>query len=176
MCVTGNEQKPVRVIDITYLSPSSLDDLWQEADLIARVRVRETSMKAKEPAPGIKTPLVYTEAKVEVIQQYRRKRTDAGTGTSLVVAQRAGRLELADEIIEIADVEPLAAGREYVLFLQWHRYLGTYEVTAGPEAIFELRGGRVRPFGKSPVAKDHSALRDDEFLSDLRFRARFERE
>ncbi len=174
MCVTANAQKPVRVVDITYLRPSTLDDLWQDADLVARVRVVETAMKAKEPAPGIKTPLVHTEAKVDVLQHYRRKRTDTAVGTSLVIAQRAGRLELADEIIEIAHIEPIVAGREYVLFLQWHPMLGTYEVTAGPEAIFELRDGRVRPFGKSAIAKDRSGIRDEEFLSDLRFRSRFE--
>jgi hypothetical protein len=116
------------------------------------------------------------EAKVEVIQLYRRKRTDTAVGTSLVVAQRAGRLELADEIIEIAGIEPIVAAREYVLFLQWHPMLGTHEVTAGPEAIFELRDGRVRPFGKSAVARDRGGIRDDEFISDLRFRSRFERD
>lgn len=149
-----------------------MDMARREADLVARVRVVETAMKAKEPAPGIKTPLVYTEAKVEVLQHYRRKRTDTVLGTSLVVAQGAGRLDLGDEIIEIAGIEPIVA----VLFMQWHPMLGTYEVTAGPEAIFELRDGRVRPFGKSAVAIDRTGIHNNEFLSDLQFRSRFERD
>ncbi len=69
----------------------------------------------------------------------------------------------------------MTSGRMPTSSLQWHPMLGTYEVTAGPEAIFELRDGRVRPFGKSTVATDRGGIGVDEFISDLRFRSRFER-
>jgi hypothetical protein len=110
---------------------------------------------------------VITEHTVQVREPLKRHESLGEAGDTIRLAQSAGRVELADRIIEVQGVQPFRPAEEYVLFLRAN-VSGGFEVIHGKHGAFRIGNGTVETDSRSAVAKTAVTLGSDRFLSALR--------
>jgi hypothetical protein len=172
--------KPVQTLHILFVAPDSPDALSNEVDLIVHVRVFDNRPQATASARFVHTihdARVLDVLKNNVSADCAAQAPDVRdcspiAGRDLRFLQKAGEVETPDTVIRIADEVPLRPGSEYILFLKWDAHLKAFLPFHGPDGTFEVRGGVIRPAGRSPVAQAQSGKSAAMFKEELRHRER----
>src|SRR5687768_6923004 len=102
----AQKQKEVITSFVTFVAPSSFDELWSDADAVVHVKVlgsRGTTRAQGNPEIGSPSP--FTEHRVRIIEVFRGP--EALTGFESKVLQQAGEVVTEDKIFRIADEVPL---------------------------------------------------------------------
>jgi hypothetical protein len=165
----GVPQKPrIHEIEAGHeIEPASFDDLWNGAVAVVQARVVGTKV---ELSKSTSTPRPITKLQLRVSEEFKGNLSlDAAKG--LTVYQLAGEFADDDVTVRQLGVEPLATGREYVLFLGWNPYFGRWMVR-GSNSVFELNEDQVRPHGQAPVVRERKSQSVRAFVEELRGRAR----
>lgn len=180
-----SSHKSVRTQHITFIAPSSMDELWDDADVVAHIRVLGSRPELRPGSAEGGTKHVFTAHRMRVLDVFK---TDVSmdcaslasevaecsprVGDELPLLQRAGEVETEDEIIRLADEVPLASGADYVVFLKWNAHLGVFTPLFGPHGTFEVRKGVVHPASKWRVSAEHQGKPASKFVDELRRKGR----
>lgn len=149
------------------VQPASFDAMWNEAVAVVRARVVTTNVQL---STGSSSPRPITEVRLHVVEEFKGN-LSLNKARKLIVHQLAGEFSNDEVTVRQLGVEPLAQGREYVLFLGWNAHFGRWMVR-GANGTFELIDTRVRPLGEAPVARERELQSAPAFLDELRLRAR----
>jgi len=160
------------VVDYVNL-PSTLEDAVSRADVIVRARVSDPQVRTRTPG-GSAVPnvvVVNTVFKLDVIDLLKRRE---GTPDPKEVMREGGELVTdkgARRFVE--DAFPMFdTNEEYLLFLFWNDYLGTYQPAFGPDAAFRITPeGLLKGLGHGPLAKRESGRGALEVGDRIRQRA-----
>jgi hypothetical protein len=173
--------KSIRTLEITSIAPASFEELWNEADVVARVRVLGGHPELKKSAANPAARYVFTSHRIEVLEIYKAQvsidcarladevtQCSPRSGDESLLLQSAGEVETADELIRVAGESPLKPGAAYILFLRWDAYWKAFMPTHGPHATFEIRNGAIHPASKWRVSKEHEGKTAEKFAEELR--------
>jgi hypothetical protein len=144
--------------EVSYIAPSTLSQMLQSSDLVARVRITEAKQNFVGPADSG----IFSELTATVVEPYKAKPTGAAVaaGTPIRILQEGGEAQVGNKRLRIvADFERLGKGKEYVLFLTWNKPVNAYQVNYGPDGAFEIaRGQKLRAIGKSTPAQEQTGI------------------
>lgn len=122
--------------------PESLELLWEEADIVARVRVQSGKSRALAMSGGATIPLTdYAVAVSELLKGSLPNAATGGLTISLPVGEALvdGRVQRSNS----GGLRKLVPNREYIVFLDYWPHAGTYLVSYGPASVYELEGESV---------------------------------
>lgn len=122
--------------------PESLELLWDEADIVARVRVQSGKSRALTMSNGAAIPLTdYAVAVSELLKGTLPSDASGALTISLPVAE----VSVGGQVQRLTSggLRKLVPNREYVVFLDHWPHAGTYLVSYGPASVYELEGDSV---------------------------------
>jgi hypothetical protein len=145
------QDKSATIQEVSYIAPSTLAQMLQSSDLVARVRITDAKANVVGPADSG----IFSELTATVVEQYRVKATPVAAGVPIKILQEGGEATVGGRRLRIvAEFERLGKGKEYVLFLTWNKPINAYQVNYGPDGAFEIaRGQKLRAIGSSPIAQ-----------------------
>jgi hypothetical protein len=149
------QDKPATIQEVSYIAPSTLAQMLQSSDLVARVRITEAKQNV---VVGVADAGIFTDLVATVVEPYKVKTTPVAAGAPIRILQEGGEAQVGSKRLRIvADFERLTKGKEYVLFLTWSKPSNAYQVNYGPDGAFEVaRGQKLRAIGKSPAAQEQA--------------------
>ena len=185
LCCTaygGQPQKPVDLRFITFTEPDSVEDLWAQSHLVLHVRVLGgRTMAFQNETVSRKRRNVFTIHRARVMDVYKSVVSkecasealdvlgcSPQVGAEVSIWQSAGEVETADDIIRVADEEPLNVGSEYLIFLVWHPSVKAFVPVAGPNGTFEIRNGQIHRTTKGNFGREQEGKTPEGFLGALR--------
>jgi hypothetical protein len=141
--------------------PTDVSGLADISALVATVRVRSVKDVTIDVNPG-RPPNAYIEYVVDVLDVVKGDdKIAAAGGTTRVFVTGSQRLQERGFRV-------LPLNEEFLLFLHWRPLLNGYGVTAGPDGVFQIAEGTLRPFGTSPLARNQEGKSVSELVSALR--------
>lgn len=174
----NHRNKPIQILHILIVAPDSFDALWNDAHLIALVRVLGNRPEATADGRFVHTAhrarvmdVFKSEVSLDCAQQAAEVTSCApAVGHELRFLQKAGEIETAEAVIRLADEVPLKAGGEYIVFLEWDAHLKAFLPRYGPAGTYEVSDGIIRPVRYSKVSEEHSGKSATAFMGELRRR------
>jgi hypothetical protein len=132
--------------------PETLSAVLARVDLAAHVNVLSSQPRARQ-IPGGSEHLTFYIA--EIVDKGRSRRF-ARAGERIKIVQVGGVFQEADRILRVSEKDnpPLAAGRAYVLTLQWDDTVDAYHLAFGPDSVFEIQDGKVHPRSRGAAARE----------------------
>jgi hypothetical protein len=150
-----NIVREVPVIVDYVEAPKTLEDAIARADVIVRARILDAQFRTRRDVSvsGVRT--AYELDIVEVLKQDPQVPLPTEvlrTGGDLVTDKGTRRY--------VEEGFPLFQPKqEYLLFLFWNNYLGTYEMAFGPDAAFQVGpDGGLHGLGRSLLSKQEANL------------------
>lgn len=144
---------------MSYYAPASFAELCSTSDLVARVRIDRSSVKALALS-GLekKNPKTVLTEFIVTVQDVIFSKTAAPAGP-IRIFQHAGEADVDGRKIKVADESfpALQGSSSYILFLRWRPDLQGYEISYGPHGTYAIKGNKVDTPGQSAVA---AAFRD----------------
>lgn len=93
-------------------------------------------------------------------------------GNIIKVSMLGGNITFEDGTsaeVQTPDFEKMVTGRKYLLFLTPNRNSPVLVLTGGPQGLFEIAEGKVKPFGRSTdaVSKQASKKTSEDLLREI---------
>lgn len=165
-------KKPVHNLEILFVAPSSFGELSNEAELIVHVRITDSRPEIARNNRCHRAKVLdvlRSQLSVECAAQAPNpSRCAPAAGEELLFLQKAGEIETGDAVIRIAGTEPLASGKEYILFLRWDPYQKAFLPFFGPNGAFEVAGEAIEPTGIGDIAREQRGKKVDAFKEEVR--------
>lgn len=154
-------QAPTEVaIVLDYVDvPSTLEHATSRAQVIVRARIADAQLRTRM-RPGASVPEVNTVYKLDIVEVLKR---DPQVPLPTEVLRAGGDLVTAKGTKRFVEegFPVFQPKEEYLLFLFWNEYLGTFQMAFGPDAAFRItQDSRLHPLGRGPLSKqqsDHNA-------------------
>ena len=161
--VLAAQDKSATIQEVSYIAPSTLAQMLQSSDLVARVTISDAKQNVVGPADSG----IFSELTATIIEQYRAKTPVAATAP-IRILQEGGEATVGGKRLRIvADFERLGKGKEYVLFLTWNKPINAYQVNYGPDGAFEIKGQKLRAIGSSAPAQAQTGAEIAAFQEKL---------
>jgi len=155
--VAAAQDKAATIQEVSYIAPSSLAQMVQSSDLVARVRIADAKQNVVVASADNG---IFTELTAQVLEPYKTKGEPLPLAAPIKILQEGGEAQVGSKRIRIVvEFERLSKGKEYVLFLTWTKAANAYQVNYGPDGAFEVaRGQKMRAIGKSTPAQEQSGI------------------
>jgi hypothetical protein len=135
--------------------PSSLDDLVRFCTTVAVVDVADARIVERTGAAG---PIKFVEVRATVVRSIKG---------SLLPGRRITFLDPLSEFSPDDPLEIFAAKSRCIILLNWNSTLGE-AILVSHEATFRVKDDRIRPVGRSALARSQAGRSSDSFERDLR--------
>jgi len=142
--------------------PATIEELAQKMDLVVQVRIDDVRDIQKDVNPG-KPSNPYIEFDAEIVEVGKNDGRGIAFPGSHISVLALGQLDLHER-----GFRPFKQGKEVLLYLKWNDALSAYQFGQRPDGAFLVSGGKLIPFGKSPVAQQHAQKAASAVLSQVR--------
>jgi hypothetical protein len=164
-CVTAlaREQasKPVLEQETFHAVPGSFREMWQVADVVAKVRITRSIVRPTDSSP---VPRIETLHRATVLAVFKG---EVKAHSEVSFTQVAGQLETATAIVRVADEEPLAPG-DYVVFLRRTPLDPQLRLVGDVDGAYKVNNGFIEPQGRfTSFAKEHRGLSERRFVAEI---------
>lgn len=121
--------------------PTSLDELWDQAEVVVRGYVEDSHVR--RPFPGTGSGPV-TDHRLKAIEILKGHSERAGVQTIHVI-QVAGSLSIdgREMVVDPGDMPVLAPGQEILVFLHNWKAAGGFQISGGPAGLYILDENEV---------------------------------
>lgn len=161
LAAVAQAKKPVLEQETLHAVPGSFREMWQQSDVVAKVRITRSIVRPTDPSP---VPRIETLHHATVITVFKGA---VKAQSALSFAQVAGQLETATAIVRVADEEPLAPG-DYIVFLRRTPLDPQLRLIGDVDGAYKVTNGFIQPQGRfTAFAKEHRGLSEPRFVAEI---------